>query len=214
MNPKSLLRLLSCGLAAALTLPAVGQSFVSADVSASTPTSLRHAPPVELMKDRKLFNVNVRDGVYTVDGLVGKVRLNYEIRDSAYLYFFIPQVGTVILSRNPGPNTLAVQRAFNGKTLEFDAAGHHIVLSSATPLLVPAKKDKHPSPAIYVAFDPGARQLASTPMMGYGATTASPFDWPLSMPEDKTAQTLSASAPPLPQSVLPRTLAVAAMATR
>ena len=48
--------------------------------------------------DETLLYGRVRDGVYTVDGMVAKLQLNYDVNGVNFLYFFVPGVGTAVVS--------------------------------------------------------------------------------------------------------------------
>jgi hypothetical protein len=197
-----------------------GSSFASAS-SADTTTPAWHE--TAFPADKKI-NTKVTDGVLTVDGLVAKVQLNYDIRDAGYLYVFVPGVGTAIVSRVNTYGSEKVKNAFHGKTLAFNAGGHSFELTSATAM-TEGKEPKAPKASksgkkdaevkevkdgpgdVYVRLDTAALNLDRYPMFGFGNTTRAPYGWPLSGPPTKDTTAHLVAPPPMPASVLPRTVA-------
>src|ERR1700723_452370 len=51
----------------------------------------------------KTTSVSITRGTLTVDGMTGKAALNYEIKDLKYIYFFVPGIGTTVVSNSPFP---------------------------------------------------------------------------------------------------------------
>jgi hypothetical protein len=209
-----------------------GSSFTSA-AATDTTTPVWHETAIPA--DKKI-NTKVTEGVLTVDGLVAKVQLNYDIRDAGYLYVFVPGVGTAIVSRVNTYGSEKVKDAFHGKTLAFNAGGHSFELTSATAMTEgkepkeakqtqeakapkaskagkPGKKDaevkevKDGPGDIYVRLDTTALNLDRYPMFGFGNTTRAPYGWPLSGPPTKDTTAHLVAPPPMPASVLPRTVA-------
>jgi hypothetical protein len=62
-----------------------------------------HAPKE---KPPKLVSVSISRGILTVDGMTVKAALNYEIKDLKYVYFYVPGIGTVVVSKDPFPEYL------------------------------------------------------------------------------------------------------------
>lgn len=145
------------------------------------------APPVPLrpsaegsaireLNGHKVMTFKVRNGVYTVDGWVAKMGLNYTIADAGYLYFYMPDAGVARVGLNAEPNTVHVRAAFDGEKLAFDAGGHHFELTSEAPLLATDKRGKDTVVDAYVGFDSNASHLAYAPMMGFGSK-ADAYAW-------------------------------------
>jgi hypothetical protein len=146
----------------------------------------------------KLISAQVRDGVLTIDGMVAKVQLNYEIQRAGYMYFFVPGMGTAVVSLAPLEDSVKIKNAFDGTKLEFAANGHTFVLTSKSNILTKDKSQKD----IYVRLDRSTVALARYPRMGYGSTTEPPYVWPLSGVTDKDRDAHLVVPPPLPKSVL------------
>jgi hypothetical protein len=149
----------------------------------------------------KLISAKVRDGMFTIDGMVAKVKLNYNIASASYMYFFVPGMGTAVVSLSPMPGAVKVKNAFDGSKLTFTADGHSFELSNDGELV--GKADA------YVQFDRSTVALARTPRVGYGSTTQSPYVWPMSgqSAADKDAHLVQ--PPALPTNLLPRTMVAA-----
>ena len=83
-------------LVAALSMVAASQAQAQAR---AVPVSATASQP-SAMPDH-LISARVRDGVLTIDGMVAKVQLNYDIQNTGYMYFFVPGVGTAVVSMGP-----------------------------------------------------------------------------------------------------------------
>jgi hypothetical protein len=153
----------------------------------------------------KEITAKVEDGVLTVDGLVAKVQLNYDIHHAGYLYFFVPGVGTAIVSRVEMYGSSKVKDAFNGSKLAFNTGGHSFELSARANL--GEKGD------VFVRLDTDAASLDRYPMVGYGDTTRAPYNWPLSAPSSKDTEAHLVAPPPIPANLLPRTTAANVQST-
>ncbi len=154
-----------------------------------------------------LITAHVRNGVLTIDGMVGKVQLNYDIEHAGFMYFFVPGVGTAVVSMSPLADAVKMPDAFDGDKLAFTAGGHSFELSSEGNLL--SKKKKLAKADVYVRLDSATVALGRYPQMGYGDTTEPPYAWPLSevAPQEKVDYVVT--PPPMPKSVLPRTVETA-----
>jgi len=182
------------------------QSFASSGTSISTNLTPSTSRPAwhETTPD-KLISAHVHEGVLTIDGLTAKVRLNYDIHNVGYLYFFIPGTGTAIVSLVKTPDSSLEKGAFRGNTLAFSVGGHSYELTSEGPLMG-GEKSKTDA---YVRLDRTTPSLDRYPEMGFGTTTRPPYIWPAAKPEPKqTQQTLVeqhiVQPPPLPRDMLPR----------
>jgi hypothetical protein len=150
----------------------------------------------------RLISVQVHDGVLAIDGMVAKVQLNYEIQRTGYMYFFVPGMGTAVVSLAPLADTVKVKNAFDGSKLTFVAGGHTFELTSKGNLLT---KDKSKTD-VYVRLDSSTVAVGRYPMMGFGNTTEAPYVWPLSGPAMKDTTAHFVTPPPMPSSVLPQTV--------
>jgi hypothetical protein len=195
---------LVAGIAAAT--PAFAQPLVSlgafgtTDPTATTPvktTAGKHSWHETSAPD-KLISADIHGGFLTVDGLVMKAQLNYTIKKAGYLYIFIPGAGTAIVSLVPMTSAVLVKNAFHGSNLEFPVAGHTVALENDGNLLGSGKADA------YVYLDTHANAIDRYPMVGFGMTTAAPYEWPYAAPTDKNGPDSSSLAPRLPVNVLPR----------
>lgn len=174
--------------------PLAGASTPSSPASTSAP--IASAP-------QHFISGQIRDGILTIDGMVAKVQLNYNLQHNGYLYFFLPGSGTVVLSLSPMPGAEKIQDAFNGSNLSFTAAGHSIELSSDGNILLHERsklKEKSRADA-YVRLDTSA-STGRYPRMGFGDTPQAPFAWPVSAPSSTEKYDVSMAPPPLPASLL------------
>lgn len=212
-SPKTLTTL---ALVAVLSVAAASHAQAQAKlvpVSSTTPRSgdTQSTPWHDTMPDH-LISARVRDGVLTVDGMVAKVQLNYDIDRSGYMYFFVPGVGTAVVSMAPIADGAKVADAFDGEKLAFAVDGHSIELSSEGNLL--AKRKSKAKADVYVRLDRSTVAVSRTPQMGFGDTTEAPYVWPLSNPERASKEKVEyvVTPPPMPKSVLPRTVDTASTA--
>ncbi len=146
-------------------------------------------------KPPRTVAVSVVQGTLTVDGLIGRAALNYEIADLRYVYFYAPWVGTVVVSNAMFPGATEQQNAFVEKTLTVAVGEHTFQLYSDKSLL-----GKKPLPA-YVLVDRSFQLPTKMPVMGYGATIKAPYNWP-----GARLSAGSKGAPPLPESLKPTLL--------
>lgn len=144
----------------------------------------------------KLISGKVNDGIFAIDGMVVKVKLNYRIDKAGYMYFFVPGMGTAIVSISPMPDSFKVKNAFDGSKLTFTAEGHRFELTSKDEIA--GKNDA------YIHFDHSTIALARTPRMGFGDTTQAPYEWPASRPSPMDKEAHLVQPPALPASALPR----------
>ena len=154
-----------------------------------------------------LITAHVHNGVLTIDGMVGKVQLNYSIEHTGFMYFFVPGVGTAVVSMSPMADGVKVPDAFDGDKLAFDVGGHSFELSSEGNLL--SKKKKLAKADVYVRLDSATVALGRYPQMGFGDTTEPPYVWPLSEVAQQEKVAYVVTPPPMPKSVLPQTVETA-----
>jgi hypothetical protein len=156
--------------------------------------------------DNNLIFGRVRDGVYTVDGMVAKLQMNYDVDGANFLYMFVPGVGTAVLSLSAAPDTVSSQAALKGNELSFDAGEHHFKLTGVALATDKGSVPEH----LYVRLDRTAWNLNRRPMLGYGNVAALPYAWPGALPGSVAARPADESrlAPPVPAALLPSATAV------
>jgi hypothetical protein len=155
--------------------------------------ALKEKPP-------KTVSVAISHGTLTVDGMTGKAALNYEIKDLKYVYFYVPGIGTTVVSNDPFPGAVEQKHAFDDKTLTVTVGEHVLQLSSDNRLL-----GKTPESA-FVLVDKNFSVLAKFPVMGYGPIRVAPYAWPGSRSNEDRINEESKSAveaPPLPVDLRP-----------
>jgi hypothetical protein len=158
-----------------------------------------HKMHEEKIKPAKMTPVTISRGTFTVDGIVGKAELNYDIPDLKYIYLFVPGIGVTVISNEAFPGAKAYPDAFNGSTLTVKSDEHALQISSDKPLL----KDKKPQVA-YVLVDRDFRLPSRYPVVGYGTVTKPPYQWPGSKVNGELAGTIA--APPVPVNLRPTIL--------
>ncbi|HSY34725.1 MAG TPA: hypothetical protein VK814_03130 [Acidobacteriaceae bacterium] len=196
-------------LVAALSMAAASQAQAPAKLvpvtsTTSQPTDTGSARAWHDTTPKTLISARVRDGVLTIDGMVAKVQLNYDIQQTGYMYFFIPGVGTAVVSMAPLADGAKVPDAFDGEKLAFTVDGHSVELSNDGSSLLEKRKGKAD---VYVRLDRSTVALSRYPRMGYGDTTQAPYVWPLSAPEPANKEKVAyvVPPPPTPKSMLPQT---------
>ena len=189
-------------LVAALSM--VGATQVEAQAKAVPVDSATTAAQDTMPKN--LISARVRDGVLSIDGMVAKVQLNYDIQHTGYMYFFVPGVGTAVVSMDPLADGMKVPDAFDGEKLAFTVDGHSIELSNDGSSLLEKRKSKAD---IYVRLDRSTVAISRYPRMGYGDTAAAPYVWPLSAAQTASKEKVDyvVTPPPVPKSMLPQTAA-------
>ncbi len=171
---------------------------VAVNSPASADTSVHDTMP------KNLITARVHDGVLTIDGMVAKVQLNYDIQHTGYMYFFVPGVGTAVVSMEPLTDGTKVPDAFDGEKLSFTVDGHSIELSNDGNSLLDKRKGKADA---YVRLDHSTVAISRYPRMGYGDTAQAPYVWPLSGVESASKEKVDyvVAPPPVPKSMLPQT---------
>lgn len=169
------------------------------DLADRVPSAL---PSHHKKTDAPLMYARIRDGVYSVDGMVGKVRLNYDVKAASYLYLFMPGVGTALVSLSPSSGAVSVAAAYHEGQLTVRVADHTLNVTGIESLV----NDRGGEPAVlFVSLDRSAWKLGRTPMVGYGRTAQAPFEWPDASPLPVMAGAAADEAPaPVPASLLPR----------
>ena len=145
-------------------------------------------------KPPKTISVAIQRGTLTVDGMIGKAALNYDISDLKFIYLYAPWIGTAIVSNVAFPGAKAEANAFDQHTLTVTVEDHTFQLYSDKMLL-----GKKPEPA-YVLVDRDFKLPTRVPVIGYGATLKAPYAWPGAKGD---AGKGSGKAPPVPMSLRP-----------
>ena len=153
-------------------------------------------------KPPKTISVSISRGTLTVDGMTGKAALNYEIKDLQYLYFYVPGIGTTVVSTGAFPGAVEQKKAFDDKTLTIAVGEHAVQLTSDKSLL-----GKNLESA-FVRVDKSFVVPTKFPVMGYGQIRVAPYAWPGSRTNNKTTEELKGTveAPPLPADLRPNPL--------
>jgi len=149
-------------------------------------------------KPPKTVSVSISRGTLTVDGMTGKAALNYEIKDLKYIYFYVPGIGTTVVSNDPFPGAVEQKHAFDDKTLTVTVFEHVLQLSSENRLL-----GKTPESA-FVLIDKSFVVPTKFPVMGYGPIRVAPYAWPGSKINEELKGAVD--APPLPVDLRPALL--------
>jgi len=153
---------------------------------------------VEKVKPPKLTPVTISRGTFTVDGVIGKAGLNYDIADLKFIYLSVPGAGVTIVSNEPFPGATKQPSAFDGKTLTVKANDHTLQLASDKKLLGP--KQKVPVDG-YVMVDRDFQLPSRYPEVGYGTTSRSPYMWPGSRRNGELNGLVA--PPPVPENLQP-----------
>jgi len=149
-------------------------------------------------KAPKLVSVSITRGTLTVDGMTGKAALNYEIKDLKYIYFYIPGIGTTVVSNAPFPAAVEQKKAFDDKTLTVTVNDHIVQLTSDQRLLGKTAE------SAFVLVDKSFVVPTKFPVVGYGPIRVAPYAWPGSKQNEDLKG--SVEAPPLPADLRPEPL--------
>lgn len=151
----------------------------------------------EKVKPPKMTPISISRGTFTVDGVVGKAAMNYEISDLKFIYLYVPGMGVTVVSNHAFPGSKEQPKAFDGPTLTVKADDHTLQLSSDKRLL-----GKNPESA-FVLVNREFQLPSHYPVVGYGETTRSPYTWPGSHVNQQIA---GIEAPPVPTNLQPTLL--------
>jgi hypothetical protein len=146
-------------------------------------------------KRPKMVSVKISRGTLTVDGMVGKAALNYDIADLKYIYLYAPGLGVTVVSNAIFPGAIEQKNAFDDKTLDVKVDDHTLELYSDGGIL-----GKKPESA-FVVVDREFKLPSRFPVMGYGTTAKPPYAWPGAKPNKELAGPVP--IPPLPQDLRP-----------
>lgn len=127
---------------------------------------------VKKVKEPRTTSIEISKGTLTVDGMIGKAALNYQIKDFRYVYLYAPWIGTVVVSNQAFPGAIEQAKAFDQHTLTVMVEEHQFQVYSEKIIL-----SKRPEPA-YVSVDRLFRLDSKYPAMGYGKSLQAPYSWP------------------------------------
>ena len=150
-------------------------------------------------KPPKLVSISISRGTLTVDGLTGKAALNYEIKDLKYIYFYVPGIGTTVVSKDPFPGAVEQKHAFDDKTLTVNVGEHVLQVTSDNRLLGKSAE------SAFVLVDKNFSIPTKFPVMGYGPIRVAPYSWPGSKTNNVDLKGV-VDAPPLPVDLRPTLL--------
>lgn len=172
--------------------------------TAPLPTVLKANVPKNA--EEKLLYGRVRDGVYTVDGMVAKVQLNYDVNGARFVYMFVPGIGTAVIAATADPDAVTAQAKLTDNELRFSVGDHHFRLTGVAL----ANSKGHVPEHLYVKLDRSAWQLNRHPMLGFGNSAQMPYQWPgaLAVNSASAQPQDSPIVPPVPVSLLPSTSTV------
>jgi hypothetical protein len=151
-------------------------------------------------KPPKLVPMHIARGTFSVDGVVGKAALNYDIPDLKYMYMFVPGIGVAIVSNVAFPGATEEKNAFNDRELIVAVGDHKLELASESKLI---DKDKKPESA-FVRIDRDFTLPSRFPVVGYGTLRVAPYAWPGAKPNAALGGTVE--PPPLPKNLQPTLL--------
>jgi hypothetical protein len=147
-------------------------------------------------KPPKMTPVSISRGTFTVDGMIGKAELNYNIPDFKYIYLYAPGIGTLVVSKDAFPGAKEQRNAFYDKTLTVTTGDHKLQVASDKRLL-----DKKPESA-FVLVDREFTLPSKYPVVGYGNIVKAPYIWPGGRPNDALAGAF-VQPPPIPANLQP-----------
>ena len=148
------------------------------------------------VKEPKMTPVSISRGTFTVDGMIGKAELNYDIPDFKYIYMYAPGIGTLVVSNVPFPGAKEQRDAFDDKTLTVTVGDHKMQIGSDKRVL-----GKKPASA-FVLVDRDFKLPSKYPVVGYGKVLKAPYTWPGGRPNEALAGAV-VQPPPIPASLKP-----------
>ncbi len=147
------------------------------------------------VKPPKTVALSLSRGTLTVDGMIGKAALNYDIADFKYMYLYAPWIGLTVVSTEPFPGAKEQPGAFNDRSLVVTVGEHKLEVASDKRLL-----GKKPESA-YVLVDRDFRLPSKLPEVGFGTLRKAPYSWPGS--KQNAPLKGPVQPPPLPKVLLP-----------
>ncbi len=160
-----------------------------------------HGKKIHMHKEKppKMTPVMISRGTFTVDGMIGKAELNYNIADFHYMYLYAPGIGTLVVSNEPFQGGKEEKGAFMGNTLTVTTGDHKLQVASEEPLL--GKKSKKGESA-FVMVDRDFHLPTPYPVVGYGKVIKAPYVWPGSR-ENAPLKGAFVQPPPIPVALRP-----------
>ena len=160
-----------------------------------------HGKKIKVVKEKapKMIPVTIARGTFTVDGMIGKAELNYNIPDFHFMYLYAPGIGTLVVSDRPFPGAKEEKNAFSGKTLTVMTEDHKLQVASDNLML-----NKKPQSA-FVLVDRDFKLPTPYPVVGYGGTMKAPYVWPGSR-ENAALKGAFVAPPPIPVDLRPTML--------
>ena len=157
-----------------------------------------HGKKIKIHKEKepKKVPVIISRGTFTVDGMIGKAELNYNIADLKYVYLYAPGIGTLVVSNRPFTGSKEEKGAFNQKTLTVTTGDHTLQVASDNLLL-----SKKPASA-FVLVDREFNLPSPYPVMGYGTVLKPPYVWPGGRPNEDLKGAF-VKPPPIPINLQP-----------
>ncbi len=161
-----------------------------------------HGKKLKVVKEKepKMTPVVISRGTFTVDGMIGKAELNYNIADLKYIYMYAPGIGTLVVSNRPFTGGKEEKNAFNQKTLTVTTGDHTLQLAS-DEFLLGKTLGKKPAPG-YVMLDRDFVLPTPYPVVGYGGLLKAPYVWPGSH-ENTELKGAFVKPPPIPVNLQP-----------
>ena len=165
-----------------------------------TPTDMgydEHGKKIHVAKVKppKMVALSVSRGTLTVDGMIGKAALNYDIADFKYMYLYAPWIGLTVVSTEAFPGAKEQPGAFNDKSLVVTVGEHKLEVASDKRML-----GKKPQSA-FVLVDRDFRLPSKVPEVGFGTLRKAPYSWPGSKQNAPLKGVVQ--PPPLPKTLLP-----------
>ncbi|MGA7157338.1 MAG: hypothetical protein WBY53_10845 [Acidobacteriaceae bacterium] len=159
-----------------------------------------HGKKIKVVKEKppKMIPVTIARGTFTVDGMIGKAELNYNIADFKYMYLYAPGIGTLVVSDRPFQGGKEEKNAFNDKTLTVTTEDHKLQVASDVRLLPKGKKAE----SAYVLVDRDFFLPTPYPVVGYGGIVKAPYVWPGSR-ENAPLKGAFVAPPPIPVDLRP-----------
>ncbi len=199
---------LSCAAALDLRAQTFAATTGTEAVITATPSprsATVNVPGHRRVAEEKLLFGRVRDGVYTVDGMVAKVQLNYDLNGVCFLTMFAPGLGTAVVSADPAKDAVVKEAALKQGELSFTVGEHTFKLTG-----VALASNRGTIPAhLYVRLDRSAWQLGRQPMVGFGDMGAMPYQWPGALAAAPAVHAEETEViPPIPARLLPSTTSV------
>ena len=174
------------------TVPAVGVKGPDVPKDSNVPAKPIYDKHGKLVKAKekkekppKLVPVDIVHGELTVDGLIAKAGLNFQILDLKYLYIWVPGLGTAVISNQPFAGATVQPDAIDGNTMTVKVDGHQLQLAcdgdmlnrEAGKKIFQGKKKEKPT-SLYVALDTNYQLGSNYPQFGYGDQNKAPYNWP------------------------------------